>query len=131
MNGQVLVQNLRGHVASEKDYKSACFFFNVQPQKVRIGEKYIYDWEVIFNNRFVPYGTSTTDLDHFCQQIGNPFQCRGEDVVENNRLFRGFFQYCCAIRIAMVEGNHRMSAACRCFYGMDLKSGYTDDEYMT
>ena len=28
----------------------------------------------------------------------------------------------------MVEGNHRMSAACRCFYGMDLKSGYTDDE---
>ena len=46
--------------------------------------------------------------------------------VKNNRLFCAFFQFCCPMWIATIEGNHHMSAACHCFYGMDLKSGYSD-----
>ena len=128
VNAELMFKNLRGNIITESDYKRICFFFNVRPEIVKMGENRLFNWELIFNNRFVPYGTSTQDLDNFCQQIGIPFRCVSDDVVENNRLFRGFFQFCCSVRIAMVEGNHRMSAACRCFYGMDLTSGFTDEE---
>ena len=126
MSGQVIAMNYKGYAMSEMAYRSICCFFNVEPRMAKRGNDFIYDWEVIFNNRFLPYGIVKDDLDDFCCNIDIPFKCPSEDMSENNRLFWAFFQFCCPVRIAMVEGNHRMSAACRSFYGMDLESEYSE-----
>ena len=85
-----------------------------------------FDWDVIFNRHNTPTGCSNDALDGFCEKLKLPFRClKNKSTACNNRRFRRFIQSCLPLRIAMVEGNHRMSAACRKFYGMDLESPYS------
>ena len=130
-NAELHANNLRGRFVSMEELLVFCYFFGLSPYTFVLKSSsgsIMFDWNVIYLGRLCLNGTSLDQICRFCAKLDIPFECDGTDVVSNNRRFRAFIQYCLPVRLAMVEGNHRMEAGCRRFYGMKLLDAYSDEQ---
>ena len=130
-NSELHANNLRGRLVSMEELLAFCYFFGLSPSTFMFKSSsgsIMFDWNVIYLGSLCPDGTSLDQICRFCAKLDIPFECDGTDVVFNNRLFRAFIRYCLPIRFAMVEGNHRMEAGCRRFFGMKLLDAYSDEQ---
>ena len=131
-NAELVLDNAVAVPLTQAHFEVLCYFFDVKPQHVeRVdssdGEpKSIFNWGALFDKDNL-IGTSVESIDAFCVKRKLPFRCKGANVAQNNRRFRDFVQFCVPVRISMVEGNHRMEAACRRFYGINVDESYTLD----
>ena len=82
VNGKVLLTNLKGYAMDKMAYRSMCCVFNVKPRVVKNGSDFPFDWEVTFNNCFLPDDMIQDNLEEFYTNIDIPLKCQSANMGE-------------------------------------------------
>ena len=121
-NFPVIVKDLSVSNINIHDFRRLAYIWNLELLPARFTRCAWEFWENILEKGFDGLGATNESLKRFTELIDLPFEVQENvPVTINNRRLRSFIQYLTPIRIAFIEGNHRMDLACRTFYGYDIK----------